>query len=234
VRGKLPKATALEIKSLKTEEKTEVPQKAVLENLNVLAIGDSMMVSLAPAIKKKIVSLGGHVNVDARVSTGLARPDVFDWPTAVKSHAAKGRFDYIVVVLGTNDGQDFATNGVLIPYGSKAWVEEYMRRIQAMMATTCEGVTKKVLWLGLPPMRKQSFNRKINRINSWIKRQSHKFTCVEYHDLKQLYGDENGRFIAYKDIEDRLEKVRTSDGIHITRTGGQILSEHLSDRMISH
>ena len=127
VRGKMPSPSAVEATAVPAKLSTD-PIEQSLANMSVLAVGDSMMVSLAPAIKKKIASLGGNVDVDARVSTGLARPDVFDWPMAVKSHASKGRFDYIVVVMGTNDGQDFAKNGGLIPYGSKEWVDEYLRR----------------------------------------------------------------------------------------------------------
>jgi hypothetical protein len=218
---KIPKRSKL-IKGGKTNIKT-VRSKGP----NVLLMGDSMMVSLAPTLKKGILGLGGTTSVDARVSTGLARPDVYNWPQAVHRKAKKEKYDYIVVVLGTNDGQDFAKNGRVLPYGSRDWVAEYRTRLKKMMATSCRAASQKVLWLGLPPMRKTSFNRKIHRINSWIKRQSTKFDCVEYVDLNDVYGDQKGRYLAYKDINAQLEKIRTSDGIHITRIGGKLLTKEI-------
>ena len=81
-----------------------------------------MMTSLAPALKKEIKRRGAVVEVDARVSTGLARPDVFDWTKSLETKFNEQFFDYAIVVLGTNDGQDFVRGDRLIPYGTREWV----------------------------------------------------------------------------------------------------------------
>ena len=77
-------------------------------------------------------------------------------------------------------------------------------------------------------MRNKNFNRKIARLNSWIRRQVAGSKCVEYVDLKGIYGDKDGSYTAYKTILDKVQKIRTSDGIHITRLGGNLISDKVS------
>lgn len=194
---------------------------------HVLLVGDSIMAGIGPILKKEVSSrLEGKAILKARVATGLARPDVFDWRRELEASLAEDDYDAVVLMMGTNDSQDIVEDGNILIYGTHEWVRAYNERIAQMMETACKG-SPRALWIGLPPMRSQAFNRKIIRINTWAKREARKHKCLEYLALDTVIGDENGRFASYLKIEDELEKVRMVDGIHVTARGGLVISDHL-------
>ncbi len=193
----------------------------------VLILGDSIMMTVGPVLKNAVVKeLGGGAVVRAKLATGLARPDVYDWAKALQKMVQHRRYDYIVMLFGTNDSQDFVENGRILTYGSTAWVAAYNRRLAHVMAEACLGA-KQAVWIGLPPMQSASFNRKALRINSWAQRQASRHSCMSYVGTERVLGDEEGRFTSYRQIDDRLEKVRMVDGIHVTARGGSLISSAL-------
>ena len=98
------------------------------------------------------------------------------------------------------------------------------------MAAACRG-GRRGLWVGLPPMQSDAFNRKAVRINSWAKRQVEAHACMSYVALDRIVGDDHGNFTSYRKIDDRLEKVRMVDGIHVTARGGTLISGALLELM---
>ena len=195
----------------------------------VLIVGDSIMMTVGPVIKDNVTSkMSGSAVVKAKLATGLARPDVFDWNSEIKGVVSKSKFDLIVMMLGTNDSQDFAENGKIFTYGSTEWVDIYNKRLLGVMQTACVGA-KKVLWFGLPPMKSVNFDRKAHRINSWTKKQALASGCVDFVPTDRMLGDEDGKFASYLKVGDHLEKIRTTDGIHVTKKGGQVVSDFLVD-----
>ena len=197
----------------------------------VLVLGDSIMMKVGPAIRHDVESrLGGAAVVNAQLSTGLARPDVYDWVKELRRAVQGQRYDDIIMMLGTNDSQDFVDGGRLLAYGTTEWVQAYNRRLASLMDVACQG-TDHGLWIGLPPMRDARFERKAERINAWAQRQVARHACMSYVPLDDVLGDERGRFASYLRIDDRLEKVRTLDGIHVTAQGGSLVSEALLTRL---
>lgn len=199
---------------------------------SVLLLGDSIMAGIGPVIKGDVLDrLAGSADLLAKVATGLARPDVFDWRAELKRAAAKDHYDYIVMMLGTNDSQDFVDHGQILSYGTEAWVKVYNARLADMMDNACLSA-RKVVWIGLPPMKSPAFNRKTLRINNWARRQAAAHPCVEYIGLDRVIGDEKGLFTSYLKIDNSLEKVRNVDGIHITQKGGTLVSQALMERLV--
>jgi hypothetical protein len=198
---------------------------------SVLVLGDSIMISVGPVIKRAIVGqLGGAATVNAKLSTGLARPDVYDWVQEAKRATAERRYDYVVMMLGTNDSQDFVEDGQILSYGTTPWVKAYNRRLANLMDVACASASHGV-WIGLPPMRSAAFNRKAMRINNWARRQVERRSCMTFVSLDHVIGDDHGHYVSYRKIDDRLEKVRMVDGIHVTAQGGTLISASLLDLM---
>lgn len=196
----------------------------------VLILGDSIMMTVGPVIKDAITTqLSGTALVRARLATGLARPDVFDWNREINGLGSKNKFDTVIMMIGTNDSQDFVEGGKIMTYGSSEWVNAYNKRLLNVMESACR-IAGKVVWFGLPPMKSVNFDRKTHRINSWSRRQAAKSGCVEFVPTDRILGDEEeGRFASYLKVGEKLEKVRMVDGIHVTRQGGQLISRYLLD-----
>lgn len=197
----------------------------------VLVLGDSIMMSVGPVIKKDVkAKLGGAAIVKAKLATGLARPDVFDWIKELKRLTTRRQYDYVVMMFGTNDSQSFVENGEILTYGTDGWVRAYNRRLEAAMTAACKGA-RKGIWIGLPPMQSEAFNRKAVRINSWAQRQVATHSCMKYVALDRVIGDESGNFTSYRKIDDHLQKIRMVDGIHVTAQGGTLISTSLMGLM---
>lgn len=205
-----------------------LPEKA---DPKVLVVGDSIMMSVGPVIKKDVLErLGGAAVVKAKLATGLARPDVFDWPKEVKRLTTQRRYDYVVMMFGTNDSQNFVEHGQILTYGTPEWVKAYTQRLDSIMAAAC-GSARKGLWIGLPPMQSDAFNRKALRLNSWAKRKVAEHECMEFVALDKVIGDEKGRYVSYRKIDEHVEKIRMVDGIHVTARGGTLISSALMGLM---
>lgn len=195
----------------------------------VLILGDSIMMTVGPVLKDIVTTrMSGTAIVRAKLATGLARPDIFDWNNEVQSFVQKSKFDLIVMMLGTNDSQDFVESGKIMYYGSTDWVGAYNRRLLTVMKSACE-VSDKVVWFGLPPMKSANFERKAYRINGWAKKQAALSGCVDFVSTEKILGDENGKFTSYAKIGEHMEKIRMVDGIHVTKKGGLAVSQFLLD-----
>ena len=222
-----PKLAARLLKQKQTMEPDSQTEKG--KRPRVLIVGDSIMMTVGPVIKEAVTSkMAGSAVVRAKLASGLARPDVFDWNTEIRGVVSKSKFDFIVMMLGTNDSQDFAENGKIFTYGTTEWVDIYNKRLLSVMQSACLGA-KKVLWLGLPPMKSVNFDRKAHRINNWTKKQARVSGCVDYIPTDRMLGDTDGKFASYVKVGDQLEKIRMVDGIHVTKKGGQVVSDFLVD-----
>jgi len=220
-----PRLAAKNLKKVQTFE--GAPDDPKGKSPRVLIVGDSIMMTVGPVIQDTIKSkMSGSAVVRAKLATGLARPDIFDWNSEIRTVVSKSKFDLIVMMLGTNDSQDFSENGKIYTYGTSEWVGLYNKRLMSIMQTACLGA-KKVLWLGLPPMKSVNFDRKTHRINSWTKKQAANSKCVEYVATDRILGDKEGRYASYIKVGNQLEKIRMVDGIHVTKKGGQLVSDFL-------
>lgn len=210
-------------------EPDEVPDDA--PGPKVLVLGDSIMMTVGPVIKKDVATqLAGAAVVKAKLATGLARPDVFNWVKELKRMTAEHHYNYAVLMLGTNDSQDFAENGEILTYGTNEWVKAYNKRLDDLMTAACAAADK-AFWIGLPPMRSEAFNRKAVRINSWAQKTAENHDCVQYVSSDKIIGDKRGRYATYVKVAEKMEKVRMVDGIHVTARGGSILSANLLELM---
>jgi len=82
------------------------------EPLRMWLGGDSMTIELANAVEAAVVdrpeiSLTTH----AQVSSGLSRPDYFDWPAHLTDEVLPERPEVVVVMFGANDSQGLDIDG---------------------------------------------------------------------------------------------------------------------------
>lgn len=227
------------------QEKEETEQKedrkgmvlefsGVQRGPNMLLVGDSLMQGIGSTLAKNLTEkLGGKAILHAKVASGLARPEFFDWTSELKKNIPYGPFDFVVIFMGTNDGQTVRENGKLVPYGTKQWADVYQSRLSGLMDLACHA-GKKVIWLGLPPMKNGRFQRKMRRLNQLAKQESSAHQCVQYLSLDQVIGDGKGRYIPYRTVGNRYRRIRMRDGIHLSYAGGQLVSLAIVDGLSSH
>lgn len=189
--------------------------------LRVLVAGDSLSGHLGPSVSSALSGKPATVTLDEHVGTGLARPDVVDWPTALTQDMANTNPDVVVLIFGGNDNQDLRTADGWIPITDHArWKAEYQRRIaQIMDIVTKPGVS--VYWLGLPVMDRPTLQAVVPEINAMIaKEAAARRQSVTYVDPGPALNGPDGGFSAYLPGSDgRDVMVRESDGVHPTSAG---------------
>jgi len=160
------------------------------------------------------------------IATGLSRPDTYDWPATLKTDAAALKPELALLMFGGNDAQ-----GIVGPDGtvystvdSPGWKVEYARRVAGVMDSMI-AKDRLVLWITQPPMRDGGFDARIQIINSIVRKEAKKRPGVQLVESSAVLGDPKGRYT------DRLPGIdgdlRQSDGIHLSRTGADMLARRL-------
>lgn len=190
----------------------------------VLLIGDSLMKGIGSIVAKNLRrQLGAETILHAKVSSGLSRPDFFDWQGEITKDIRPDPYDLAVIFMGTNDSQKIRLRGKVLKYGSKEWIRTYKKRLGQIMDLACS-TSKSLLWLGLPPMRSKRFNRKVSNLNHLVRQEANIRSCVHFISTEDFLGDANGKYTPYRTIGKRYRKVRMSDGIHLSYAGGTLIA----------
>ena len=190
--------------------------------LRVYIGGDSVMQAVSDALRRyaessKVVK----PTIEFRFSTGLSRPDYFDWPGRLRDELArKPRPEAVILMFGANDVQPIMTPTGPAKTGSAAWLAEYRRRVDATMKMLSAGGVP-VFWIGQPLMRSAFFTQRVNELNDIYSSEAARHSGITFVDSRPLLADAQGHYTAYlPDSSGRKVLVRTPDGVHLTDAGG--------------
>jgi hypothetical protein len=170
---------------------------------------------------------GVEVERFGRHSTGLARPDYFDWPAKAISLAESFKPDLVIAQYGGNDGQgvtDHSGKG-LARFGTDEWQRIYTERVTNLVHSLQERGAAVVI-LGMPVMKKKRFRQKITRINA-VTRAAVEATGATFIDTVPMTADDKGRYRRRARVDERLRIIRATDGIHMTAHGAVMVSREV-------
>jgi hypothetical protein len=198
--------------------------------LRVLIVGDSLGIDLGQPLQNDLANTGAvTATLDARESTGLTRPDYFNWPAELQSDLQKAQPQIVVVMMGANDPQDFP-GPPDIPYTSPQWGTLYAQRAaQFMQIAASNGAL--VLWVGMPPMNNPALSSKMAAINTIDQQQAAvQKPPVSFLSCWTVLGTAQGGYTAFiTNAAGQVVNVRTPDGTHLTPAGGEVLSQQVLD-----
>ncbi len=160
--------------------------------------------------------------LDYRISTGLVRPDAFNWPVQLQQQVKAFRPGAVAVMFGANDNQPLQTaSGEIHQFGSDGWKKEYRKRVQDVIGLLFQNGVRRVYWIGQPVMPEASFNGQIRLMNEIYRGVAEKTFGVRYIDAYGLLANGNGQYAQYlPDERGELQQVREQDGEHLTYAGG--------------
>jgi hypothetical protein len=193
--------------------------------------GDSMVnTGFGNAVKKKLpYGAKNNTRTLGKSSSGLSRPDLFDWQKAAARELTQAQPNAeIFVMIGTNDCQDITTDSGTLSYDSDQWKDAYKSRLLLFAGTLCQSA-KQVYWVGLPPMRSKKFDDKITKLNLLTSGTLASVPCVQYFPTTNILGTQDGSYIPTLQIGHKKRTIRESDGIHITYHGALYLAEKIFD-----
>jgi len=165
--------------------------------------------------------------LDYRISSGLARPDFFDWPAQLQAQTQAFAPGAVVVMFGANDRQGLQTaSGKVYWFGQHGWTGEYRRRVREAIAILQDGGVRRIYWVGQPIMPNQTFNRQIRVINDIYRTEAARHPGVEYVDSYSLFSNGRGDYAQYlPGAGGQMQQVREQDGEHFTYAGGLRLAQ---------
>ena len=203
------------------------------EPLSLRVMGDSMvqffgdtMVGLAEAT--------GVIEAETEnvLSSGLTRPDFYDWPERIIEVMVADDPDAVVLMFGGNDAQALVVDGQIARPFSETWVQEYSIRVGHAMDLVTTDPARILIWVGQPIMRDPSYDERMQQINAIYAAEAAERPQVQYVDTRDLFRGPDGGFSRYVIGQDgQRTDVRLTDGVHLSTIGGRWLSEVLLDEL---
>jgi len=208
---------------------TTVPdpkRPTVADPLRVLIVGDSIGLDVGGPLQSDLANTGVvNAALDARESTGLTRPDYFNWPAELASDLKATQPEVVVVMIGANDAQDFL-GPPDVPYTSPQWNVLYAQRAaQFMQVAQSGGAT--VIWIGMPPMQNPGLDAQMSDIDAVDQREAAlQKPPVDFVSTWTLLGTPQGTYTAFvTNAAGQVVETREPDGTHLTPAGGEVVSQ---------
>ena len=194
--------------------------------VRLLATGDSMIEYVDMALKNRLGKRGFKVKSDSRISTGISKPFLLDWPAHAKRQA-RSRPDVTVVFIGANDGFSFGDTDCC----GQAWVDAYAARVRRMMLTYSRERRGLVYWLTLPAARPAQWHDVYPAVNRAIFAGAASLAgAAHVVDLAKTFTP-GGRFRSSMRWRGRRTTVRQGDGIHLSLAGASIAASLIERAM---
>jgi hypothetical protein len=199
--------------------------------LRIGVFGDSMADGLYAGLYRDLQGTPSvAVSKFSQVSTGLSRYDYVDIHARTRAQLDDQPVDVAVLLFGTNDAQGIDTGEAVHPFGTDGWKAAYAARIDELVALL-RSRDVAVYWVGLPRMKRDSFNGRMMLINGVVEARM-RVHGVPYIETTALTSNDEGGYEAYLPNEaGRRVLMRAHDGIHMSMAGYLRLSAPVSARL---
>ncbi len=166
--------------------------------------------------------------LDFKISSGLARPDYFDWPARLtQAMASSPPPEAVIWFSGANDYIDMRTDSGSLTRGTPEWLTEYRKRAGEVMDIVGKRGGQ-MYWVGQPIMRDRARAKVAADINTVVAAEAQSRPWVHYLDIWAMFTDSNGSYAAFlPDASGEFVRVRQEEGIHLTRTATTWVSDRV-------
>ncbi|HEY1279730.1 MAG TPA: DUF459 domain-containing protein [Acidimicrobiales bacterium] len=201
-----------------------VPTKE--DKLRLYIAGDSQAQGFGESLERLAGATGLVApTLDFKVSSGLTRPDFFDWPKRLQDQVRKVRPDIVVIDFGGNDAQPIkASDGNTYDPTDPKWLEEYSRRVgQTMDFLMQDG--RKVIWVGTPNAKDDGFTARLAVLRQAEQQEAAKRPQVSFVDVWSMFQSPSGGYADYiVDDDGQAKLMRQNDGFHLNLDGANKLA----------
>jgi hypothetical protein len=204
------------------------------QRFSLLVVGDSLSISLGEQLEQHFSKHADRVGFQrmGKVSSGLARPDFFDWEQNLEELVRTWNPGIVVIMIGTNDNKPLKRDQQSLAFGTDPWRREYRLRLQRLY-DICrrQNPAVRLFWIGAPIMRDSLLARELSFINQTIESWCGGLPACEYVNTWSVLADKDGRFVEFFDDEETGKpiSVRTRDGVHLAPHGSLLLARMTLD-----
>ncbi|SNT08077.1 hypothetical protein SAMN06295912_1383 [Sphingomonas laterariae] len=201
--------------------------------VRVGVFGDSFGDGLWSALYRQLpASANFQVVKYSQQSTGFTRYASLN----IENHtaeqlAADGPVDIAVISFGANDTQGVMAGGKAAALLTPEWKRVIGERIDGLVRLL-RSRGAMVYWVGLPKMRKESFDADISAMNAFYADRM-RMLGVPFIDTVPFSVDAGGAYAPYlpDGPEGKRTLIRANDGIHMSMTGYVRITRSLADRI---
>jgi len=214
-------------------EKRYSPPAVGDRKFRVLLIGDSLArTDFGQALEER---LDAHPRIECsrrgKSSSGLSRPDFFDWMSESERVLEKSDPDLVLVIIGGNDGQDLRelTGKARVIFRKPAWEPGYASRVRAFLDRLL-GESRRVLWIGLPAMGAPRLEQKLEIIRRiQLDVVAARPERAIYLDSAPFFVDGRGKSIRSAEVSGwkQPQALRQDDGVHFSVPGSRYFADHV-------
>jgi hypothetical protein len=192
--------------------------------------GDSMTQTFGDSMGRVVAQTGvlSTADIDYRVSTGLSRPDFFDWPGHIVNDVLPVHDpDVMVIMFGANDSQglELADGSVCYRF-EQCWLDTYRQRVAATMdLLRSEDNDRIIVWVGQPIMGPTSGVYGMDKLNFIYWDEARQRDWIYFFDSSPYFEGADGEYSHYLDSINGTEApMRQQDQVHFSTQGGDRLS----------
>jgi hypothetical protein len=199
----------------------EVRTPTAAEPMRLYVGGDSMASEFSKSMERVAATTGVMTStLDPRVSTGLSRPDYFNWPAHLVNDVLPQHPEALIMMFGANDAQNITLdNGEVLERFSEPWLDEYRTRVAGTM-DLLKGENRMTFWVGMPIMDPDAGVRGQDELNHIYWSEAKKRPWIRYVDSWPFYADENGNYQHRLPSKDgTVNGLRQADGVHWSKWG---------------
>ena len=238
-------APAGEVETIDTAAEEERVGPPTADNpAKVFIVGDSDAGTFGPYLETLLDGmLVAETDLDYKVSSGLARPDFFNWPEELATKLPEVDPDIVVATFGGNDSQgltvaELGSDGrpdfiIGDPVSNEAeWSAEYEQRAGDVMDLLLED-DRKVIWVGIPNDDNPEITEALAIQDQAVRAAADARPDVVFVDTWSRFSGRDGGWAEFVvDPRDNQGKdVRADDGFHLNQNGAEILAVDIAIRV---
>ena len=199
----------------------------------VYIVGDSDAGTFGPYLQQLVDGTTvATTKLNYKVSSGLARPDFYNWPNELAAVLPAADPDIIVATFGGNDAQGLSAFQEELefvigdPVSNEAeWSTEYTKRAGDVMDLLLEN-GRSVIWVGIPNDDNPEVTARLAIQDRAAKAAADARPGVTFIDTWARFSGRDGNWAEFViDPRDGEGKdVRADDGFHLNVNGAEILA----------
>ncbi len=191
----------------------------------MVVIGDTLARGLAAGLDR-LTEMDPRIEVVGRnnEASGLARPEVYDWPAALPKILEDGTVDAVIVFLGINDRQPIKVGANRVEFGTPQWLAAYRIKTDSLIRRIKAGGAK-VYWINLPPMGTPEFDADM-RVIAGIHKERVAREEGQFLDINADLSNPDGSYLE-SDIDEKGKprRLRNKDGVNFSRAGNNLMGD---------
>jgi uncharacterized protein len=200
-------------------QSSDVNDQSTEEFRSVLVIGDGLAGGLGAGLVR-MAEDGSNAEIVNRFqeSSGLARPEVYDWTEALPKIMGGKDFTDVVILIGVNDRQPIRAGDARHDFGTPEWAQAYLANAEGLLdVLNLAGV--KIHWVALPPMGDAKYDSDMKAVAA-LQKQAAESKGAAYVDLRKDFSAPDGNYTdTGPDDTGVVRKLRASDGITFYKQG---------------